>query len=155
MIFVNVCVMFSLKHFIVIATDGPFTMLRRPWRKAGRGMDDGWLASVKSRFCEPLDCYRWWFWLHMLFLTIILLLLEKTSNQFMIWPSTNFWCSLLTPNITEVVNVNTSLGCFHGSIEGSSSTGCGRVSVGWPDISNQNLKEYRSGLRKTPCVFCH
>ena len=40
MIFVNVCrVLFSLKHLIVIATDGPFTMLRRPWRKAGRGMD--------------------------------------------------------------------------------------------------------------------
>ena len=74
-------------------------------------------------------------------------LYDLTSNQ--------VWFSLLTPNIMEVVNVSTSLGCFHGSIKGSSSTACGRVSVGWPDLSNQNLKDYHSGLRKTPCVFCH
>lgn len=76
-------------------------------------------------------------------------------------PPTTLWFDLkpslmqFAPNIMEVVNVSTSLGCFHGSIKGSSSTACGRVSVGWPDLSNQNLKDYHSGLRKTPCVFCH
>ncbi len=116
MTFVNVWVLLSLKHSIVIATDGPFTMLRRPWRKAGRGVDGN---SVKRRFCQPLDCYRWWFGLHILFVIIILLLVSKLQQT---------WFEVKSKR-TETVNGGFK-DLFMVQIIGSSSRGCGRVPVG-------------------------